>query len=51
MPQEFKPRMMHQVVDIFFIPGKAIIYTNDFMPVTQEPLAEMGAEESGPAGY
>ena len=45
--QELKPGTLHQVVDILLVPGKAVFHANDFMPLSEQPLAEMGARKTG----
>jgi hypothetical protein len=39
-----------QVLDVLQIAGDEIVQADDLIPFVEDPLAQMGAQESGPAG-
>jgi hypothetical protein len=48
---EFEPRFAIQVADVASAAGKQVVHANDMMSVRKKRIAQMGADESGAAGY
>jgi hypothetical protein len=51
VPDEFESGIANEMLDIRLTTGEEVIQTDDFVPLFYESVAEMGAEESGSAGY
>ena len=50
VPQEFKARVGEQVDDVLLPAGEQIVEADDLVPVADEPVAEVTAQEAGAAG-
>jgi hypothetical protein len=50
MAQKFEIGMLQQVADVAFAAGEEIINANNLIVIRKQSFAQMGAEESGPAG-
>jgi hypothetical protein len=50
MPDQLEMRVVDQVQDIVPPSGKIIIHTENFTPLVQQSLAQMGTEKAGTAG-
>jgi hypothetical protein len=50
MAKELEFWIMHQMINIFLVSGKAIIQANDLMSLLQEAFTQMRAKEAGSSG-
>ena len=50
VPDQFETGMAEKVLDVGFSSGEEVVQAEDFVPGCDEPLAKMGAKESGSAG-
>lgn len=48
--EELETRVAEEVSDVGFAPGKEVVHAKDIMTFIEKAFAEMGAEETGPAG-
>jgi len=50
MPDQFEAGVADEVLDVGFSSGEEVIQAENFVTGFDEPLAEVGTEESGSAG-
>ena len=50
VPDELEARMVVQVVDVPLVAGEQVVDAEDLVPLLEQPIAQMRAEEAGAAG-